>query len=190
MSISDEFCNAFINAWDKNMSKFIKKYGDNGVENNNILVINNNETVEADCLANAPLLCFYTMFNGSVCDEDHRQYFNDCLTYAYKKTNFTLDHIEFLNSFIECWNENNDKFMKQVYDRYNYERPIVVVAPNELRWFELTPKALQCFYIAFNGSVCDLDHWQYFLDCLEITKKTTGIYTETYNICRRRNYYV
>ena len=190
MPSSPNFCNTFIKAWDENIGEFIKKYGANGVENNNILIINNNETVKTDYLPPTPLRCFYNIFNGSVCDEDHWNFYNECLNYTRIKNNFTPDDIKFLNTFREYWNENINESMKHAPDNYNENKMIIVVAPNELRWFELTPAALQCFYLAFNGSVCDLDHWQYFTDCLEIARKTSGVYTETYNIRRRRNYYV
>lgn len=88
-------------------------------------------------LSNLLLQCFYTAFNGSVCDEDHWKYFNDCLGCVYVKTKYTRDPMRFLNTFIEFWNENIDTFIMRVGNKYD-EKLITVVSNNGLRSVELS----------------------------------------------------
>lgn len=187
MSTTQDFCNAFLNYWNENIDKFVNKY--KIITNHDeIIVVNDNETIKKHSLSNLLLKCFYTVFNGLVCDKDHWEYYLDCLACTRRKI-YTTDDTEFLNTFIECWNENINRFIKRVGDKYN-KRPIIVFSNDEVKWFELTPRALQCFYMAFNSSVCDDKHWGCFLDCLANAMKITGIDTETYKIRKTMSYYV
>ena len=188
MSITQDFYNTFINSWNENIDNLTKYYKIKAKDE--IIVVNdNNETIKTHSLSNLLLQCFYKVFNGSVCDKDHWEYFEDCLACTRRKISATSDNTEFLNTFIECWNENINRFIQRVGDKYN-KRLIIVVSNDEVEWFELTPRALQCFYIAFNGSVCDDDHWGCFLDCLVDAMEKTGIDTETYKIRKTMDYYV
>ena len=187
MSITQDFYNTFINSWNENIDRFVKK---NKIiaNHNKIIIVNDNETIKIDSLSNLLLKCFYTVFNGLVCDRDHWEYYLDCLACTREKIRGIPDDTEFLNTFIECWNENIDRFIKRVGDKYN-KRPIIVFSNDEVKWFELTPIALQCFYRVFNGSVCDDKHWRCFLYCLENAMEITGIDTETYKIRKTMDYY-
>ena len=189
MSITQDFCNVFKNSWNENIDKFVNKY--KIIANHNeIIIVNDNATIKTDSLSNLLLKCFYTVFNGLVCDRDHWEYYLDCLACTREKISAIPDDTEFLNTFIECWNENSNKFIKRVGDKYN-GRPIIVISKfnDEVEWFELTPRALQCFYNTFNGSVCDDRHWNCFLYCLANAKKITGIDTETYKIRKTMSFY-
>ena len=188
MSITQDFYNAFINSWNEDIDDLTEDY-EIKTKHEIIVVNDNNETIKTHSLSNLLFQCFYKVFNGTVCDKDHWEYFQDCLACTHKKISATPDDTEFLNTFIECWNENIDKFIQRVGDKYN-KRLIIVTSNDEFEWYELTPRALQCFYIAFNGSVCDLDHWLYFQDCLADAMEITGIDTETYKIRKTRPYYV
>ena len=84
MSITQNFYNAFKNSWNENIDNFIKKYKIR--VKHEIIVVNDNETIKTHLLPDLLLQCFYTVFNGSVCDEDHWQYFQECLKYARKIT--------------------------------------------------------------------------------------------------------
>lgn len=190
MSITQDFCNVFRDSWNKNIDKFVNKY--KIIANHDeIIVVNDNETIKTHVLSKLLLKCFYTVFNGLVCDKDHWEYYLDCLACTRKKISYNSDDTEFLNTFIKCWNEDIDRFIKRVGDKYN-ERPIIVFskANDEVEWFELTPRALQCFYNTFNGSVCDDKHWKCFLYCLANAKEITGIDTETYKIRKTMSFYV
>lgn len=189
MSITQDFCNVFRDSWNKNIDKFVKDY--KIIANHDeIIVVNDNETIKTHVLSKLLLKCFYTAFNGLVCDKVHWEYFTDCLACTRRKISATSDDTEFLNTFIECWNENINKFIKRVGNKYN-GRPIIVIskANDEVEWFELTPNALQCFYTTFNGSVCDDKHWKCFLYCLANAKEITGIDTETYKISKTMSFY-
>ena len=172
MSIYQDFYNTFINYWNENIDNFTKDY--KGIANHKIIVVNDNKTINTPLLSNLLLQCFYTAFNGKVCDSDHWKYFNECLDRAYVKTKYFRDPMRFLNTFIEYWNENINSFIKRVGNKYD-EKLITVVSNNGLKSIELTPISLQCFYTVFNGSVCDEDHWQYFQECLEYARRITGM---------------
>ena len=184
MSISQDFVNAFVESWNENMCDFKKYNNGKSVADPNIRVIDDIGREYTYWLPDVPLKCFYTLFNGSVCDEDHWIYFKKCFGWTNQKIGHVKDQDKSYDTFIECWNENIDKFMKQVYDRYNYERPIVVVDGDDLTWVELTTNTLQCFYIAFNGSVCDSNHWHYFMDCIDLASAKTDQFSESHHICR------
>ena len=188
MSITQDFCDVFKNSWNENIDRFVNKY--KIIANHDeIIVVNDNETIKTHSLSNLLLKCFYTVFNGLVCDKDHWEYYLDCLACTRRKISVNSDDTEFLNTFIKCWNENIDKFIKRVGDKYN-KRPIIVFSNYEVKWFELTPRALQCFYRVFNGSVCGNKQWECFLYCLADAMKKTGIDTETYKIRKTMDYYV
>ena len=172
MSIYQDFYNAFINYWNENIDNFTKDYKD--IVKHKIIVVNDNETINSHLLSNLLLQCFYTAFNGPVCDADHWKYFEDCLGRVYVKTKYTRDPMRFLNTFIEFWNEDINTFIMRIGNKYD-EKLITVVSNNGLKSIELTPISLQCFYAVFNGSVCDEDHWQYFQKCLEYARKITGM---------------
>ena len=55
------------------------------------------------------------------------------------------------------------------------EYRIFVVRNRDLLMYEITPTALECFIKAFNGTVCDYDHWKYFMRCLSGAERMTGI---------------
>ena len=180
MSISNEFYNIFINSWNENISEFIRNSNSYNyrIDYFDMQVVYDNGIIkEIPKFSDDASICFYTVFNGPACDEVHWKYFKECLSHAYQKNGFIQDTEKNVNAFMEHWNAHIDEFNKSVSYKYD-KRYITVIFNKVLRWYELTPNAFQCFYRAFNGTVCDPIHWRYFLNCLEIAKKTSGIYTE------------
>ena len=43
---------------------------------------------------------------------------------------------------------------------------VIVVDGKYSYLYKLAPLTLKCFYNIFNGPVCDIDHWQYFKECM------------------------
>ena len=188
MSISNEFYNIFINSWNENIGEFIRITNNcNYRTDDDMQVVYNNGMIkEIPQFSDDANICFFTVFNGPACDEDHWEFFKECLSYAYQKNGFIQDTEKNVNVFREYWNAHIDEFNKSVSYKYN-KRYVTVILCNILRWYELTPNAFQCFYSTFNGTVCDSAHWYYFLNCLQDAKNATGIYTERASFIKSSN---
>ena len=73
-----------IEDWNENINTFIQRVGDK-YDEKLITVVSDNGLKSIE-LTPISLQCFYTVFNGSVCDEVHWQYFQECLEYARRIT--------------------------------------------------------------------------------------------------------
>ena len=185
MSISQDFCDAFINSWYEHIDDKLTEIVKNRCKIKYVIVFTDDNLMKWYELKRPSLYCFFDAFKGSVCDEVHWKYFQDCLNKTRR-----IKHIKglemFRRIFIYYWNNGIEQFK---LDNEKYDGNLIdVVCNNVIMSYELTPNALQCFHTIFNGTFCDKYHWEYFKYCLEQAAKITGIDTETYEICKIQNY--
>ena len=173
MSNSEKFYNAFLYSWDKNANEYMKRL--NMRLNCDLRVVDCNEKIisEVPPFSDDAYKYFYSTFNGPVCDEEHWDFFNECMTHVYRKNGFIQDFNKNYSAFREYWNRHIDELNERLIGKYK-GNCILVVHDNDLLLYGLTPIALQCFYRVFNGRVCDFEHWHYFIECLLNAEKMTG----------------
>ena len=84
---------------------------------------------------------------------------------------------ELYNAFVKVWNENADEYVKK--NNMKVDDNLLVVhyfdkGIEEKSMYQDTDTIL--FYTVFNGSVCDLDHWELFKECLFYVNQKTRFY--------------
>lgn len=189
MSTSEKFCNDFIEIWNNNLGEFAKNYWSVGQRDCRVYVLHDDKKILQKIYPTLPpyrIYCFYTVFNGPVCDVDHWECFEECSRYVEQKIGSTIDFELNINTFMECWNEHLDEFKERlankhkrsIFDQMYYDigdkhEHIFVVRDKDLAMFGMTQKLYKCFCRVFNGTVCDEEHWKYFAYCLDIMKKAT-----------------
>ena len=176
MPFSEEFYNAFIYSWNENADEYMKKTNMRFEYDLRVAYCDEGITKEVPRFSDDAIKIFYMVFNGSVCDSDHWEFFKKCYTYVYQKNGFIEDFNKNYSAFRECWDRHIDELNESINGKYkgNY---ILVVHDNDLLLYGLTPAALQCFCKVFNGRVCDFEHWHYFIECLLNAEKMTGNHT-------------
>ena len=182
MAIFLQFVDAFKDSWNKNIDTWDKNEGELfqiPESDHTLRIIHCDEEYHRTIEKLYPIpeystYCFYAAFNGPVCDEAHWEFFKECGRYVYQKIGFSDDFELNVRTFMEYWNTHIKEFNKSVFDKNN--RCVVVVANDEMLLYRLAPTALKCFIKAFNGLVCDSEHFDYFVDCIRDAQRTTGIY--------------
>ena len=191
MTFSGEFYNAFVKVWNENADEYVKK--NNMKVYDNLLVVNYfDKEIKEDSLYHyaTDIILFYMVFNGSVCDLDHWNYFKECLINASQKSRIHYDFDQNYSVFRECWNEHIDEINKQFESKFAGNNCVIVIAGKTSFWYKLKPNTLKCFYNTFNGPVCDYDHWKYFKECIIKASKMTGIEAEKFHCIRDEEFKV
>lgn len=182
MSFSDELYNTFIKNWNENADEYMIKNNMKFLDVKIRIVdyfntepprvvdyFNTKVKIRERPFVGDNMKMFYTVFNGSVCDLDHWNFFQECLNYTYQKNSFTDKFNKKYISFREYWDKHIDDFNKQFELKLAGNDQVIVIdgKNNNTFWYKLRPITLKCFYNAFNGPVCDIDHWNYFKECTD-----------------------
>ena len=174
MSFSERLCNAFIKVWNNNALEYVKRTNMKRVVK--IYIVNYFEKkIRERTYMGHNLNMFYAVFNSSVCDSDHWEFFQECLNYTYQENRATDKFNKKYISFREYWDKHIDDFNRQFERKFAGNNRVIVLDGKNSYWYELAPNILKCFYIAFNEPVCDYEHWQYFKECILNAGSMVGI---------------
>ena len=95
---------------------------------------------------------------------------------------------KFCNAFIYSWNKNINEYVKKTDMRFEYDLRVVYRKEGIMKEVpQFSDDAIKCFYAAFNGSVCDSEHWEYFKKCFNYVYQKNGFiqdYEKNYSTFR------
>ena len=164
MSFSDELYNTFIKNWNENADEYMIKNNMKFLDVKIRIVdyfntepprvvdyFNTKVKIRERTFVGDNMKMFYTVFNGSVCDLDHWEFFQECLNYTYQENRSTDKFNKKYISFREYWDKHIDDFNRQFERKLAGNDKVIVIDGKTASWYRLKPITLKCFYNTFNG---------------------------------------